>query len=390
MSALWYYTTGGKRMEPVTSAELKQLATSGFLKPTDLVWKEGMANWEAASSLKGLFPAGAAAPPAPSTAVRSGEAASPRSLADDPDEVPRRRRQPIDDAEDDVDDRRRRRRERSDDDRPRRSKGISGLAIGLIIGGVVVAIVIVVGIIVVVAVVNRDPNQVANYSLNLQRSQFQFRTFHFDANTLYEMTVTSDGDTDVDLLVLDTNQNVVGGDQTIGPNSRIRWSPPASGNYQVEVRNLDQVSGNRSRVLIRKVGRADGPVGNAVQGLPGARFQPVAPPGIPNPGQNVPDEPIAGPTESVTTGVLLRGRDWTRQVTFSQAKMVTVAVSTREARNDVDLFVVDSDNKQVAQDIRISANCRVSFTARENVAYTLRVRNLGPLPTACTVTYTQP
>src|SRR6185312_6521040 len=51
--------------------QLKQLALSGQLKPTDLVWQDGMSDWVPANSVKGLFPSGkssgdsAVIPPAP-------------------------------------------------------------------------------------------------------------------------------------------------------------------------------------------------------------------------------------------------------------------------------------------------------------------------------------
>ena len=55
MSAQWYYTNNGQQKGPVTDIELKQLAVSGNLIPTDQVWKDGMAAWTNASNLKGLF-----------------------------------------------------------------------------------------------------------------------------------------------------------------------------------------------------------------------------------------------------------------------------------------------------------------------------------------------
>ncbi len=70
MAKEWYYSQNGQRHGPVSSADLKQLAASGKLHPTDHVWKEGMDKWAAARSVKGLFPPGGApvatkAPPPP-------------------------------------------------------------------------------------------------------------------------------------------------------------------------------------------------------------------------------------------------------------------------------------------------------------------------------------
>jgi Zn-dependent protease with chaperone function len=53
--AKWYYLVDGKQSGPIESAVLKQLATSGRLKPTDKVRREDMADWHRASEVKGLF-----------------------------------------------------------------------------------------------------------------------------------------------------------------------------------------------------------------------------------------------------------------------------------------------------------------------------------------------
>ncbi len=56
MANEWFYTRDGQPSQaPATSAQLQQLATGGQLLPTDMVWREGMANWAPASSIKGLF-----------------------------------------------------------------------------------------------------------------------------------------------------------------------------------------------------------------------------------------------------------------------------------------------------------------------------------------------
>ena len=57
MSQQWFYSKNGQQQGPVSPEQLKQLAAAGKLQPTDLVWKEGMSQWVAASSIKGLFTA---------------------------------------------------------------------------------------------------------------------------------------------------------------------------------------------------------------------------------------------------------------------------------------------------------------------------------------------
>jgi HEAT repeat protein len=51
----WYYGDGEQRHGPVSMNELRELASSGKIQPTDLVWSRGMAEWTAASEVKGLF-----------------------------------------------------------------------------------------------------------------------------------------------------------------------------------------------------------------------------------------------------------------------------------------------------------------------------------------------
>jgi hypothetical protein len=46
----WYYSKSGRQLGPVPESELSRLAASGEINPaTDLVWREGMADWQPAS-----------------------------------------------------------------------------------------------------------------------------------------------------------------------------------------------------------------------------------------------------------------------------------------------------------------------------------------------------
>ena len=56
MTTLWHLSNdGGPMCGPVTSLELKRLAVSGLLKPTDSVQNEAMQKPLVASFIKGLF-----------------------------------------------------------------------------------------------------------------------------------------------------------------------------------------------------------------------------------------------------------------------------------------------------------------------------------------------
>lgn len=52
----WYYVKKNERCGPVEAAQLKQLAETGEIKGTTLVWRVGMADWIEAEQVQGLFP----------------------------------------------------------------------------------------------------------------------------------------------------------------------------------------------------------------------------------------------------------------------------------------------------------------------------------------------
>lgn len=77
MADEWHYSVKGMKAGPVSSAEIKRLAESGELAATDLIWKEGLPNWVAASNVKGLFPKTSTPPPLPPS-VEETEQLSPK------------------------------------------------------------------------------------------------------------------------------------------------------------------------------------------------------------------------------------------------------------------------------------------------------------------------
>lgn len=58
MSEQWYYTKERQQTGPVDFAKLKELATTGQIAATDLVWKAGMLSWLPASQIPGLLSEG--------------------------------------------------------------------------------------------------------------------------------------------------------------------------------------------------------------------------------------------------------------------------------------------------------------------------------------------
>jgi hypothetical protein len=70
----WYYAKDGERKGPVSSSQLRQMAQSGELLPTDMVFKEGGSQWIPASSINNLFagPNAVRADPGASGGMRRG------------------------------------------------------------------------------------------------------------------------------------------------------------------------------------------------------------------------------------------------------------------------------------------------------------------------------
>ena len=54
--SLWYYTIDRKKLGPVSLDHLRSLAAADELRPTDLVWTDGMPGWIPAKTQPGLFP----------------------------------------------------------------------------------------------------------------------------------------------------------------------------------------------------------------------------------------------------------------------------------------------------------------------------------------------
>jgi hypothetical protein len=77
--ARWYYARGDRQSGPVSGRELKRLAQSGELLPTDLIWKDGDSERRPAATAPGLFSEQAASPqsgsPSAGTPSASGKPA---------------------------------------------------------------------------------------------------------------------------------------------------------------------------------------------------------------------------------------------------------------------------------------------------------------------------
>lgn len=84
--SMWWHTRDDQQRGPFSETDFKVLAASGQLRSTDLVWREGFANWVPAASVPNLLPSHAMPPPSPSkpprgSGNREGSASSPGSSA---------------------------------------------------------------------------------------------------------------------------------------------------------------------------------------------------------------------------------------------------------------------------------------------------------------------
>lgn len=49
----WYYATGGQQKGPLNETEFDEAVRNGTIKPDTLVWRQGLANWQAYSAVGG-------------------------------------------------------------------------------------------------------------------------------------------------------------------------------------------------------------------------------------------------------------------------------------------------------------------------------------------------
>ena len=88
----WFYIRDGQQTGPVPFEELTAMAGRGEIAAHDLVWCEGMADWQPAHSIDGLLPAGTAFPPGPGPGGPGGPPPGPGGRR--PPAYQGRRRQP--------------------------------------------------------------------------------------------------------------------------------------------------------------------------------------------------------------------------------------------------------------------------------------------------------
>ena len=247
MANSWHYTVNGRQHGPVTWEELWRLAQQDQVRPTDLVWQEGMANWVKAKTIPSLISG-------PKARTRTDE----DEVEDRPrrnDDRPRRSRDDYDDIED-----------RGQSRRRSNPRGMStGLKVGLILGCLALIFLIGGGILIwalqtretVVGqgllvpgpggtltrtgnITNRDP-------LDRElRSPCHVYEVNMVANRTYTIDLESN-QFDAYLRLEDHNRVHLAANDDAGPgtlNSRIVFSPMNTQVFRVIATSLDRRPGN--------------------------------------------------------------------------------------------------------------------------------------------------
>jgi hypothetical protein len=243
MAAEWFYTTNRQQMGPVSWSELRDLAESGILKPHDLVWREGMADWIKAINQEGLFADGAEAE------------ANPAAYAETKPPPGRRTRSRADEVDDDDEQPRRVRKRRRE-----RNEGMGvGVKIGLILGGIVGLLFLLgcaggVLIWIAISVGGGGEGKRQEYTINnLQEGNRHERQFNFRKGQRVVITVDSTvahPACDVDLFVIRGPNDIIASDQRMEKDCRVDFVAPSTGNYTVSVLNLGPGLAQTCRVTI--------------------------------------------------------------------------------------------------------------------------------------------
>lgn len=259
MSGQWYYSKNNQQKGPVSEQELKRMALSGELRPSDLVWSQGMSSWVAAQSVAMLYPQGASPAAGPQNAA-TDDLGAPR---------PRRRRR----YDDDYDDFERRPR------RARQKKGGKGLLIGLLVGGGAFLLLLLVGMGVFVWLVAREianappPNRGVRFNnavpppaplrpaakvtdMNttgmLFEGQQRTHAVFLKANTTYHIDLLSNAfDPVLDVENNFGNRLASNDDGGMNLNSYLSFRPTRSGNYRLIVRGWGGDGGGQYRLVVR-------------------------------------------------------------------------------------------------------------------------------------------
>jgi hypothetical protein len=392
MAEMWYYTCEGKQMDPVTMKELKRLVGDGTLKPTDMVWKEGMPRWIRASSVQELFPDPAAAldkyftntkeperkapqvttltaPASKSSPAGVGSASTPAVSPPHADEEPQpKRRRSADSGADEDSSRPPRRRPEA------KGSGSSIFIILFVLFGLVVLLGgLFGGVLILVLKFKPADNQkqplveeknekratpingVEKFQFQLRPNERKDKLFAFRKGVHYDIAVKSQPniqDVNVHLFVVDANGNREVTDIGPGPNRQKRWTPREDGEYRVEVANVGGGRDVKADVTIKE---SDQPV---------AKNDPL------------PKDVLEGKGVSDSKQVIGPSRDFVIRFRVEAGYQASVSATPLVPKADSGLKIYvykDSDPNTVIAE----ANARVTFMLPDQAIVRVRIVNLS-------------
>lgn len=256
--AEWYYTTNKQQMGPVTWDELRELAEGGILKPHDMVWSEGMAEWVKAINQAGLFADADEAVTAAPTGKKRSSYAEPKPP---PGRRTRRREEDEEDEEDERESRRKARRR--EEERAKMGVGVRvALGIGAVVGLLLLGGCVCGGLLWLTLSGDGGGGGNRGFTVrNLGQNRFEERTFTFTQGRTVTITSTNTTvfpNTDVDLYVYRGNNGFPNEMPLVSDirlpqqdrNCRVTFIVPATDTYRVRVVNLGPGNANSCIVQI--------------------------------------------------------------------------------------------------------------------------------------------
>jgi hypothetical protein len=226
MSEAWYYAPDGRQLGPVNFVILQQFAASGQLRPTDLVWREGMPHWVQADTIHGLIPPAPAKPPQLPGEPLDSLAALETRLSP-PEHVttfdePAWKREPLHRP-------------------PQRLNTAAKMVIGAALAGCVVVVAVV---LIGIAALARQTNPTNPTTFNLRTGEMRTFRITFAGGKRAQIWVTSERNTDVDVFVCqpgvsdnDVEFDFVVKDDGMSKDCYVEWTPSTTQTYQVVVWN---------------------------------------------------------------------------------------------------------------------------------------------------------
>jgi hypothetical protein len=374
MADLWFYAQNGQQKDPVPSSQLRQLASAGSLRPTDLVWKEGMANWVPANQIPGLF---AAAQPAPVPQASYQQAPVPYQQPGGGPQQSKGSYAPTDPYMDEPDEFAPRRK--------RRKKKKDGPNIGVIlgiIGGVVVVLGLVIGGLIWAVNSSFAPRESDSRSWSLKPQDKANYHFTFEKGKFVVIDVKSNANSDVDLAVYDGSSKIAE-DTSLSKNCKVSFIANATKSYRVEVWNRLTIEPGRNMSNSGTVSYNQRPPGS--KDVPMPFVSPGGPPPFAinppfNPNPNIPGGGIAPPKtiDQTFNGVLPHGQ---RQSYVIQLKAnTTYIIDAKSPQFDTYLNLEDIATKQVVMsddDGGVGLNSRIVFNPVQTKSYMIHIRSFG-------------